>query len=147
MCGRADDVVDGADVVALLLLIGAEEAVTLLDVGRGAVDVADDGEGLDVAEDVDDVELAVSTLRGADAEDGAAALVIVDDVGLDVEADTDADVAALLASFLVWASVSFWTFILALLSAVEDASVVTVEDAVPVVADEGAPLASSSEPK
>lgn len=134
---------DGADVVALLLdvllLTGAEEAAPLLD----CVVVAEDGaeEAVDDAVDVAVLELEVSDLCGAD--DGAA-LVVVDDVALDVEEDCDVDAGALLDSFLVCESVSVF---LALSSDVVDASVVTTEDVVPVVDDEGAPLASSSEPK
>lgn len=65
----------------VLLLTGAEDALDCV------VDVADDGAedaAVDDAVDVAVVELDVSDLCGAD--DGAA-LVVVDDVALDVEED------------------------------------------------------------
>lgn len=150
ICGRADDVVDGADVAALLvvllLLTGAEEAAPLAGVGRGAVDVAEDGEGF-AADEVGGavelaavVELEVSTLGGAD--DVGAVLVEGADVEVEVGADPDADVGALFVSFF-GCSILILAF-----SSVEAASVVTVDDVVAVVpAEDAAPLASSSAPK
>lgn len=143
--------VDGADVVELLLelLIGAAEAATLPGVDCSGADAVDDGE-LFVDPEVAgvaavDVAVADPEVSVFGADDAASADVVVDAVGLEAGAEAAVVVGALLASVFSWESTSF-SFILTL-SALVDESVVTVEEEAPVVADDCAPLASSSEPK
>ena len=128
-----------------LLLTGNEETVPLPSAGRGAVDVALNEVGFDLSNEVPVFNPDVVSFTGTDADDDNTAFDEVKDAELDVKAGVDVD--ALLVSFIAWASVSFLTFILALLSPVEDAAVVPLEDDVPSVVDMGAPLASSSAPK
>ena len=143
MCGRADDVVDGVDVAALLLatlllLFGAEFVAPLLDTGRDPVEGAIDEDAFGVVDDVAVAKLVVSSFEGTDADGVSVLLTLVD----------DADVGALFASAFGCA-VSFLTFaFLLLISPVDKASVVPVDEA---AARDGArgdgPLASSSAPK
>ena len=128
-----------------LLLTGNEETVPLPSAGRGAVDVALNEVGFDLSNEVPVFKPDVVSFTGTDADDDNTAFDEVKDAELDVKAGVGVD--ALLVSFIAWASVSFLTFILALLSPVEDAAVVPLEDDVPSVVDMGAPLASSSAPK
>lgn len=94
MCGRAEDVVDGADVVALLLLaLPALDAAPLLEEGCIGAEEAADGEGfapddvaVDAAVDVDVLVLLASLFMGTDADDVAALFVVVVEFEVGAEA-------------------------------------------------------------